>query len=693
MSNCKVKLARLAASIAFLLQVSSASAPLPAVQAAQSMHSSEVEPSDRPLFARSASAEARRQAKRARRAAAKGQGTTLQNPGGDSPGPVGRAGAAQAITLPPRTPEPPTPSAQQRQRLEDSLSRSYLPSAPLVDEPNAPRRSGRPLAPETEVAPASGPAPHAPNDLTMFRSTALSSTAFNGSKSTTGEPSVAMSGNVVFMTGNWYAAVSADGGQSFTFINPNIAFPDPPGNFFCCDQEVIYDSSRDLFIWLLQYSTATDVNNVQRIAIAHGAAGVLANQWVFFDVASANTAFGAGFFLDYPHVALSNNFFYYTTNVFTGAGSGTGTMILRFSLTELNALTQGAGPTFEQFRNTTSSLTYTPVQGATTTMYFARINSSTTRPVFIWPENQPAAGITSFTATHSLALTTAPYSCPGPDGFNWCNRMDSRTSGGWVAGGVIGFLWNAAQGTGGLGTFPFPYVHVIRINQATQALIDEPIIFNGSHAFGYGHVGVNARGHLGMNIAWGGGAFHPSSAFLLRDDITPSAWAFANVRSGTNGPGTNRWGDYFRSRPLGNAWIGGTFTLQGPCTNPGSSQCNNVEPRFVVVGRERDNPFAPSCPSPRPDLGRAVAPIGPGRVRVDVTAGFGALVNVTATKLVNAQVEVAGVVLTAPGQVATINASAIGMFVQRTVGAGAFHAELTFVDSCGAYPLFFGQGS
>src|SRR6266516_288054 len=99
-----------------------------------------------------------------------------------------------------------------------------------------------------------------------------------------------------------------------------------------------------------------------RMAPARGCLGP------FSALTSANTAFGAGFFLDYPHFALSKNYFYYTTNVFPATGPGVGTMIFRFALTDLANLTQGTRPTFDQFRNIKGIRTYTPVQGATTTM-------------------------------------------------------------------------------------------------------------------------------------------------------------------------------------------------------------------------------------------------------------------------------------------------------------------------------------
>jgi hypothetical protein len=57
-----------------------------------------------------------------------------------------------------------------------------------------------------------------------------------------------MNGNVVFYTGNWYAALSSDGGNTFQYVDPFTAFPDPPNMGFCCDQVVQYIPQIDTFV-------------------------------------------------------------------------------------------------------------------------------------------------------------------------------------------------------------------------------------------------------------------------------------------------------------------------------------------------------------------------------------------------------------------------------------------------------------
>ena len=123
------------------------------------------------------------------------------------------------------------------------------------------------------------PADSPDQELRLFLNTELTGPAQNQTGSNVGEPSTAINGNVVFYTGNWYAAVSSDGGKNFQYIDPNsMAQPgDGPGITFCCDQVVNYIPSLDTFVWLLQYGPSTG-DNIQRLAFAK-TADVVAGKW------------------------------------------------------------------------------------------------------------------------------------------------------------------------------------------------------------------------------------------------------------------------------------------------------------------------------------------------------------------------------------------------------------------------------
>src|SRR5579864_2174598 len=129
------------------------------------------------------------------------------------------------------------------------------------------------------------------DDLTLVTNTELTGPGQKQLASSVGEPScaAASAGLVVLYTGNWYAARSADGGQTFQYIDPFTSFPDPPNLAFCCDQVVNYIASIDTFVWLLQYGpkSGPQADNIQRLAFAK-TVDVVAGRWTLFDITTSS---------------------------------------------------------------------------------------------------------------------------------------------------------------------------------------------------------------------------------------------------------------------------------------------------------------------------------------------------------------------------------------------------------------------
>ena len=103
-----------------------------------------------------------------------------------------------------------------------------------------------------------------PGDLKIFKNVGLNDQATSLQTLSIGEPSLANNGQHIFMTGNTYASKSLDNGASWEHVSPFTTLPSAAGGF-CCDQLVLYDHSRDLFIWLLQYDTDNNGENVFRL--------------------------------------------------------------------------------------------------------------------------------------------------------------------------------------------------------------------------------------------------------------------------------------------------------------------------------------------------------------------------------------------------------------------------------------------
>jgi len=445
--------------------------------------------------------------------------------------------------------EVPQLTPEQQRLMEETLSGRTRRGPPIPEAP-APQRPAAapapqqapPAAAETQLLPIGG-------TFTIFQQTAQP--PYPGSVGTApiAEPQAATNGSIVFYTANWFASFSTDGGASFTFVDPRTQF-DPLDGGFCCDQTVIYDQTRDLMIWQLQYIFSLDTGKGSyRIAFAN-AASVASAGWCTYEFNPGDFGLFGSLWLDYPHVALSSDFVWYSANVYNGGG-GDGryqtSVIWRIPLDVAASCPSRA---FDFFVDDTGIPTQ--VEGATDTMYWgAHINNASIR-IFQWAEADSTPSSTDVNISQWVRPLTVPAVCPGPDGLNWCGRTDGRILTGWISNGVIGFMWNASQGSGGLGDFPFPYVHVARFDASTKALIDEPIIWNSGGAFIFPAVGVNDRGDIAGTLYFGGGVYFPIMTALIMDDLSPApppweVYSFVGSDAGTNG----LWGDYYSSRRNG----------------------------------------------------------------------------------------------------------------------------------------------
>lgn len=462
----------------------------------------------------------------------------------------------------------PAVSPEEQQRREEILKKTHLP----VPQPH--QELDPQVNAQTVLIGAETNATNLQSDpnFTIFNNSALGTTIPSGFKSTVGEPSAANSGNYVFYTGNWYVARSTNGGLTFSYINPYADMPS-----FCCDQDVLYDQNRDIFIWYRQGVSDANGVNFFRLGISNDKGA----SWFFYNVKPTNiNRAWTNQWWDYPRLALSNNYLYIASNMFNNADSWTRTVILAFPLDALKNHTRFS---FGYYASTTN-FNFAPVQGATTTIYWGTHNTNDNFRVFSWKEGETRLNFYD-RAIPVWTLASGAYSCPGPDGRNWCARSDSRVLSGWVANGTIGFFWNVMQGGG----FPYPYINAATFRESDKSYTGRPLIWNSNYAFLYGDAAPDNRGHLGISLFWGGGSYYPNHAVGIDDDFNgaPPPWEVVATNIGTNGPSDNQWGDYVRARsynPSGLLWAATGYTLHGG--NTGSS----TDPRYIIFGRERDKP-------------------------------------------------------------------------------------------------------
>lgn len=404
--------------------------------------------------------------------------------------------------------------------------------------------------------------------IVFYKNISLSDTNVGGGTSTVGEPNVANNGDNVFYSGNWYATRSYDGGSNWSPVSPYTTLPPIDGGF-CCDQTLIYERSRDILVWVLQY-VRKNGRNTLRVAISRGAA---MNNWYWWDFqpANVNQAWDGEWF-DYNHVATSNNYLYVGTNAFTTSTPSTFTrsVIFRFPL---DALANATNLSY-QYHSTATHGSLRCVQGAKNVMYFASHNSTSQIRVFKWPEN--STSVSTFDINISLWSRSQPYVSTGPDGKNWLGRCDHRITGGAIANDVLTFAWTVNK----FNNRPWPHIRVVTISAVHKSLIGEPDIWNQSMAFAYPALCPNNRGDLGITLFAGGGTVHPGHVVGVYD-ATRRLWDLAASRYGTHGPNDGKWGDYLGILPYsdsGASWLASGYTLRG------GGERTNIEPRVVQFG-------------------------------------------------------------------------------------------------------------
>src|SRR6516165_6972762 len=312
--------------------------------------------------------------------------------------------------------EPPQLTPEQKRLQEDFKARKRLgPPLPAAEAPASQAPAAAPTASQTEVMGIGT------TTFTIFLSTAQPPYGFL-STAVVAEPQAATNGPIVFYSANWFASFSTDSGTTFTFVDPYTQFGPLDGGF-CCDQTVIYDPTRDLMIWQLQYEFSLSTGKGSYRTAFANPASVESQGWCVYEWNPGDFGLGSGLWLDYPHVALSSNFVWYAANIFTGGNDPRfqQTVIWRI---RLDPAATCDSKTFDYFRDT--QFNFTQVEGATDTMYWASHITNASMRIYQWAE----AGSTPSSTDVAVSQWPlgGPLMCPGPDGLNWCGRTDGKNS-------------------------------------------------------------------------------------------------------------------------------------------------------------------------------------------------------------------------------------------------------------------------
>ena len=389
------------------------------------------------------------------------------------------------------------------------------------------------------------------------------------------EPTAVAVGDYVFYTANHFYGKSTDGGASFDLFSPFAGPFAPPGAEFCCDQTSVYDPTTDTIFFLQQYLAAA-TTGVQRINIDQGADGSFE---CAYDLTPQSSGFPTNRWADYPDLAISAGHLFHSSNVFDtqSSGSSVGAFVNRYPLSVLAACDSLVGDAF--IDTNFSGFRFT--RGAGATMYFASHISNDAMRIWSWPDDSSDP---TFVDRAVTGWMTGPKTCIGPEGREYCEGLDNRLQSGWVADGVVGFMWNPTQG----GDFPFPYTRVEKFSTSGLILVEEIDVHSALSAMVYPSVAVNDNEDLGGAIMIGGGDFPVTGMVWIADDyngdsLEPIELEVASVSG--YGPLGGRIGDYTMARPYypdSSQWVAATFGYLGDPAGGPTVQF----PGFHRFGRE-----------------------------------------------------------------------------------------------------------
>jgi hypothetical protein len=458
---------------------------------------------------------------------------------------------------------PDAPTAPDRQRPGP---RKQIPRVPQGEhrpdpDPSPATRIDQPPAPTERTAAAAVGA-----RVNVVKNVPLSSAADNDTASSTGEPSVATHGDVVFYTGNWYAALSTNGGDRFQFVDPFHSFPDPPGLEFCCDQVVHYMPQIDRFVWLLQYigTQSTDAPNIQRLAFA-SPQDVARGQWATVDLHPADVGLPNAMF-DFPDLAVGANSLYVTTNAFEG-GQWVQSVIFRIPVASIQS-----GNVTADHAMTNEVFSFRVAQHAGTRAFFAAHLDTSTLRVFSWDEGQADP---VFQDVPVALWSTDDFVSRTPDGFDWLGRTDPRVLGATTVGDELWFSWGSARG--GANQRPQPFTQIARLRASDLSVLDNINLWDPNVAIAYAALCSNIDGAVGVTYMAGGEQLFPAHIVGL---LAP-AESHTTAGEGRHGPQEQRWGDYLTLRrhdPDGTLFAATGYTLLN-----GAGQRDGA-PRFVLFG-------------------------------------------------------------------------------------------------------------
>ena len=427
-------------------------------------------------------------------------------------------------------------------------------------------------------------------DFTVNDSLGLVSGGFNGQAANGGsvEPSGGTGGGVIFVTANWTAAFSMNGGATWKQLDPTAVFQkDAVG--FCCDQIVQYVPSINRFVWLLQ-------GNGYRLAVASPADIISSNgrNWTYWNLTPSvfgptNDNKGSPISFDYPDLGVGNNYLYISWDNGCKNSCDWGHQVARTSLAGL-----AAGGTIEiDFTHPEDGRSAWGAHLSQDTgdeAYWAGQNSNSQMRIFSMQEGS------NFYFWRDVNVASwannSPITTKTPDGVNWVNFLFNPTTqnpgGGFPNNAVLGvtrnggnlwFAWSAGTDN----NFKQPHVEMVELDRFNNFNVLQQVqIWNNDFGFAYPALATNAcTGEVGLSLEYGGNnKYYENHVVGFWGDFVVYVTTDSDV-------GDNRYGDYVTIRqtpPTGND-PGNLFDAFGYGMNSTTGGGSASDVHWVQFGR------------------------------------------------------------------------------------------------------------
>lgn len=428
---------------------------------------------------------------------------------------------------------------------EENAARWTVPTGPFIP--------GKPTPTETKTEKA----PRTAGDPPGVLFNANDGLGINGS--TIAEPSGAEGGGVIFVTANFYAAYSTNGGTSFAKLDPTTIFPNDNVGL-CCDQIVQYVPSIDRFIWLIQGTDAAAVQqpNGQRIASASPADIINSGgtAWTYWDLTPNVFGEPTGTGFDYPDLSVGNSYLYMSWDVGWPAcpkGCNSGHLVARSLLSQIKA-SGTIGIDFTTPSDSSSAWGAHLMQDTGNEIFWAgqQNNSSQGLVVYSLAEGSNTyfwrtIGVSSWPTSGISAIT--------PDNQDFLNKLSgfpgSAVIGATRSGNQLWFAWSAGTNN----SFKQPHVEMVELDRANNFnKLQQVQIWNNSYAFAYPALATDAcTREVGLSLEYGGNK-------QFYENHVVGFWGDFLVYITTNSSiGTTRYGDYVSLRQDSNAKLHGAF--------------------------------------------------------------------------------------------------------------------------------------